>query len=47
MEACVFPDGVLFNIELNPRFWYAADECVAATRALAMQALTSGLRKSA
>lgn len=38
---CLFPPGVVFNIELNPRFWYAAQECVAATRALAARARTS------
>jgi len=38
MERCNFPDGVLFNIELNPRLWYAVDECLAATRALAAEA---------
>jgi hypothetical protein len=41
MAECEFPEGVIFNIELNPRFWYAAKECVAATRALAAQARTS------
>lgn len=38
LRDCVFPPGVIFNIELNPRFWYAAEECVAATRALAAKA---------
>ncbi|MFO1149671.1 MAG: sugar phosphate isomerase/epimerase family protein [Alsobacter sp.] len=38
MEACVFPPGVIFNIELNPRFWPQAAACVAATRALAARA---------
>ena len=41
MERCVFPDGVLFNIELNPRLWYAVDECLANTRALAERARTA------
>lgn len=41
MERCVFPDGVLFNIELNPRLWYAVDECLATTRALAGRARTA------
>lgn len=38
MEHCVFPQGVVFNIELNQRYWYAAEECVEATRALATAA---------
>lgn len=38
MERCNFPEGVLFNIELNPRLWYAVDECLTATRALAAKA---------
>ncbi len=42
IERCVFPEGVLFNIELNPRLWYAVDECLATTRALAGQARTAG-----
>ena len=40
MEHCVFPEGVLFNIELNERYWYAAAECIEATRALAAVAQT-------
>lgn len=35
---CVFPCGVLFNIELNQRYWYAAQETVDATKALASRA---------
>jgi sugar phosphate isomerase/epimerase len=38
MQACVFPPGVVFNIELPRRFWPSAAECVAATRALAAKA---------
>lgn len=38
MEECRFPEGVLFNIELEPRYWYAAQECVDATKALAAKA---------
>ena len=38
MAECVFPRGVVFNIELNPRYWYAARETVDATRALAGRA---------
>lgn len=40
MEQCVFPEGVVFNIELNQRYWYAAAECIEATRALAATAQT-------
>jgi sugar phosphate isomerase/epimerase len=40
MQQCEFPHGVLFNIELNERYWYAAEECIAATRALAASART-------
>ena len=40
MEQCVFPEGVVFNIELNQRYWYAAAECIEATRALAAIAQT-------
>lgn len=47
MARCIFPDGAVFNIELNQRYWYAVEECVAATRDLALKARTSGLRKSA
>jgi sugar phosphate isomerase/epimerase len=38
VNACEFPEGVLFNIELMDRYWYAAEECVAATRRLAAMA---------
>jgi sugar phosphate isomerase/epimerase len=42
MSECNFPSGVLFNIELNQRYWYAAEESVAATRTLAGTARTIG-----
>lgn len=32
---CEFPEGVLFNIELKERYWYAAQETVDATKRLA------------
>ena len=35
VEECEFPEGVLFNIELKERYWYAAQETVEATKALA------------
>lgn len=38
---CTFPEGVLFNIELNARYWHAAQECVDATRSLAERARVS------
>ncbi|MBK5570236.1 sugar phosphate isomerase/epimerase family protein [Ensifer sp. SSB1] len=38
MAECIFPEGVLFNIELNQRYWYAAQECIEATRGLARSA---------
>lgn len=38
MERCSFPPGVVFNIELKPRYWHAAQECVGATKALAAKA---------
>lgn len=47
MAQCVFPAGVVFNIELHPRYWYAVDECLAATRALAARARTSTLHAAA
>lgn len=42
LEECVFPEGVVFNIELDPRYWHAAQECVAFTRHLASIARTAG-----
>ena len=41
MERCIFPQGVVFNIELHPRFMSVAKECVEATRALAAKARTA------
>ena len=46
LETCIFPSGVVFNIELNPRFWHLARECVEATRVLAGKARV-GLAKAA
>lgn len=42
MSECVFPDGVLFNIELNKRYWHVAKQCVDDTRALAEKARING-----
>ena len=47
MAACTFPEGVMFNIELNQRYWYAVDECIATTKALAAKAKTQSLRAAA
>lgn len=47
MAECEFPEGVLFNIELKPRYWYAAQECVDATRALALKARTAARAEAA
>jgi sugar phosphate isomerase/epimerase len=44
MTECTFPDGVVFNIELQQRYWHAVQECVAATKALAVRARTSRQR---
>jgi sugar phosphate isomerase/epimerase len=38
LEACVFPPEVVFNIELNSRYWHVAQECVDATKAMAARA---------
>lgn len=46
MTECRFPTGVVFNIELKDRYWYAAQDCIAATMAMAAQARTS-LREAA
>jgi sugar phosphate isomerase/epimerase len=41
MEACVFPEGVVFNIELHDRYWHVGQACVDATKALAAKAQTA------
>ena len=41
VEECEFPEGVLFNIELKERYWYAAQETVDATKHLAETARTT------
>lgn len=38
IAGCAFPRGVVFNIELNKRYWYAAQETVDATKSLAERA---------
>lgn len=47
MARCTFPDGVIVNAELNPRYWYAVEEAVAATKALASQVRTERRRATA
>lgn len=47
MAECQFPEGVLFNIELNGRYWYAAQETVDATKALAAKAQVFGVAAAA
>lgn len=38
MARCTFPRGTVFNIELKTRYWYAAPECLAATRSMMAEA---------
>lgn len=47
MEACDFPQGAVFNIELKPRYWYAAQECVDAVKELADKARTLQMAEAA
>lgn len=47
IDACSFPHGVLFNIELKPRYWYAAQESVDFTKALAAKARTAERARAA
>ncbi len=47
MEVCRFPAGVVFNIELQQRYWYAAQECVDATKAIAATARTQAFAAAA
>ncbi|WP_161601167.1 sugar phosphate isomerase/epimerase family protein [Neoaquamicrobium microcysteis] len=44
---CEFPEGVLFNIELDKRYWYAAQETVDATRRLAGMARVKAAPRAA
>ena len=41
IDACAFPDDVVFNIEIEARHWHAAAESLATTRALAARAAGS------
>ncbi len=47
MESCEFPQGVVFNIELQSRYWYEAQSCVDTVKALARQARTSAFAQAA
>jgi sugar phosphate isomerase/epimerase len=47
MDTCVFPQGVVFNIELQSRYWYEAQNCVDAVKALAAKAQTQRLAQAA
>ncbi|MBO1905410.1 sugar phosphate isomerase/epimerase [Microvirga sp. 3-52] len=41
MASCIFPQGVVFNIELQDRYWHVGQECVDATKTLAAKARTT------
>jgi sugar phosphate isomerase/epimerase len=47
MAECSFPQGVLFNIELKQRYWYAAQETVHATKAIAALAKVAPVAQAA
>lgn len=47
IETCVFPHGVVFNIELQSRYWYEAQKCVDTVMALANRAKTEPLAQAA
>jgi sugar phosphate isomerase/epimerase len=47
MKNCEFPPGVVFNIELKERYWYAAQECVDAVKKLAKGARVSRVAQAA
>ncbi|MXQ10742.1 sugar phosphate isomerase/epimerase family protein [Microvirga makkahensis] len=41
MSSCVFPQGVVFNIELQDRYWHVGQACVDTTKTLAAKARTA------
>lgn len=43
-DECVFPEGVLFNLEMKDRFWYAVPEAVAQAQGFAARARTAQAR---
>lgn len=47
VDACRFPEGAVFNIELKQRYWYAARECVDRVKALAARAVTAPVAAAA
>jgi sugar phosphate isomerase/epimerase len=47
MATCVFPQGVVFNIELQQRYWYEAQACVDTVKAMAHSARTSKMAQAA
>ncbi len=47
MRVCEFAPGVVFNVELRDRYWYAVEECVNANKAIAAKARTSLLAEVA
>jgi sugar phosphate isomerase/epimerase len=47
MEACVFPQGVVFNIELQQRYWHEAQACVDTVKSLASRARTASVAQAA
>ena len=47
IDRCAFPEGVVFNIELQSRYWYEAQTCVDSVKKLANQARTVSMAKAA
>lgn len=47
MQTCEFPRGVMFNIELQSRYWYEAQACIDAVNKLAASARTRTLVQAA
>ena len=47
VETCRFPAGVVFNIELKERYWYAAQDCVDAVKSMSATARTALLAEAA
>ncbi|QRM34159.1 sugar phosphate isomerase/epimerase [Microvirga sp. VF16] len=41
MASCIFPHNVVFNIELQDRYWHVGQDCVDATKVLAAKARTA------
>ena len=47
MDMCRFPVGVVFNIELKERYWYAAQDCVEAVKSMSATASTAVMAEAA